>query len=1300
MSGSLEKFVIQRFDGSDFSLWKCEIKVYLAGHGYWGVVDGSSTRPTTQNEAAIWDEKDNKAMYVIMHGVERDLRRHLINCTSAKEMWDKLLSIHEQKCEMSVDLALEKFCSYRMKEDDTIANHVASVETLAQELSNLGAARDEKDIINRITSSLPLKYRHVVTSWNASAKEKKTRNELVARLLQEELTLKNLVQVESKMEAVALFAGKKAHQKKKSTQRGSVEEQKKKFPCHNCGQLNHWARECPKPKKNRGREKSKLALSAVSSVFASSSKKNFWYLDSAANNKLTGQRGWFHSFTELGSNEKPIKYGDGKVLYARGVGSIDVRRFVQGEWLEAEINNVFYVPEMEENLFSLSALTDAGMVVQFCGDRLFAKKNGKVVLEGIQTENKMWQLLIEFDPNSQANMASSAASMATWHERLGHVNAETLKKMKSSGSVVGLDFKASQEFFCEPCVLSKQKRVSHPVSTTRASVPGELFHMDICGPFSTPSFGGSNYYVVLKDDFSNYCFLYFLKQRSDILSKLEDFVVLCEAAGHPVKRIRSDQAREFVSEEAKKFYRKNKILHETSSPHTPQQNGRSEREIRTITEGIRTLLCSSELPEALWAEAGNTFVYVRNRTAIARLEGKTPFELWTGKKPDVSHLRVFGSDAYAIVQRKKQSKIKPQSEKLVFVGYKFESKAYKLWMRGTKDFYENCNVTFKENIRAESSCEVEIGSEFEDQESSSVRDVAHEQEVGESSVVEHVVSSTRRKRGPNKKYPVVEIPYNLRRNKMENIETGSNEQSIANLGYCFLATSDPTSLQEALESDEKDQWEQAIREELDSLDQNSTYNLVELPPGRKPIKNKWVFRKKCNDDGTVVRYKARLVVKGCSQVKGLDFQETFAPVVRYESVRTLLSIATATDMEIAQFDVKTAFLHGDLDEEIFMLQPEGFEDGTNRVCKLKKSLYGLKQAPRQWHQKLKNLLVQFGFEPTIADPCVFVNKSVEMLLAIYVDDGLACAKRKQDIETLFEKLKNEFEISVLDGNFFVSLQIRRNREKKILHVSQQTYAEKVLERFAMLDCHPISVPADPSSNLAKFEGKLDEKFPYRELVGSLMYLAVGTRPDIAYIVSKLSQFLEHPSVEHWNAAKRVLKYLKGTVNYGIEFKFDKTNANKLIAFGDADFAKSEDRRSISGVVLLLNNGPIVWSSRRQTGVTLSTTEAELVASSAAAQEVVWSRRLLHNIGFEQTAATQLNCDNAGMIKLAKNNVFHKRTKHVDIKYFYVREKVEEGVLEPVYVASAENLADMFTKPLPQASFAKLRESVGVVPFDV
>lgn len=488
-----------------------------------------------------------------------------------------------------------------------------------------------------------------------------------------------------------------------------------------------------------------------------------------------------------------------------------------------------------------------------------------------------------------------------------------------------------------------------------------------------------------------------------------------------------------------------------------------------------------------------------------------------------------------------------------------------------------------------------------------------------------------------------------------------------------------------------EKWKQSIKEELKAHEQNKTWSLIEKPKGERLIDCKWVFKIKDDPSGPV--FKSRLCAKGCGQIKGVNYTEVYSPTVRYDSIRVLLSEAVHNELEIFQFDVKTAFLYGDVKEDIYMKPPEGLDVPPNLVCKLNRSLYGLKQAPRCWNQKFDNLLKKFGFINSYADRCVYLGNvnNNKIYLLLYVDDGLLMSSSKESLQKVICELKDNFEIKQTDPKNFVGVQIERF--EKCIFIHQTKYIERLLCRFDMQDANSNNIPVDPHTSLEKGTELPDKNIPYREAVGSLMHLAVVSRPDIMYGVSLVSRYLNSYNQTHWNVVKKIFKYLKGTKDYGLCYTPSKSN---LEGYSDADYAKdTSTRRSLTGYVFIKNGAAVTWATQRQNSVALSTTEAEFMAACSATKEAIWLKRLLVDINEFNQNLICLNIDNQSAICLIKNVDYHKRCKHIDIKYNFIKEKYSEKQIDLNYVNTKEQYADIFTKALPKDQFQYLRTRIGV-----
>lgn len=1267
-------YQLHRFNGQNYQLWKRQMEIYMTENKLKPYILGTVMKPATNSQA--WEEKDAEAQAFIMRGLELQQLKYLTDCTTAAQMWSRLKTIHAEKSEQSAQVLLEKFINLKMEEDDNVMNFIATITSLTQRLKDMNLEQKEQMIISKILCSLPSKYDHVRTAWYAVPRSDQNIDKLTDHLVNEErlLNLRSAEISDNKINKTAFTASKEQRNGKFKGQSG-----KKGGKCNYCHKPGHWARECFKRQRdqqNKGtnqhnslsltmeddwnRNKTEHIERAQLFVAHSNSTEqkyyNIFYADSGATDHMSFQRQLFKVFKEFSKGDCHVKVGDGRRLCVRGVGDIEVK--VPNSRVVHTIKSVLLVPELDRNLISVCKCAEKGMKIVFeeGAEKVSFMKGDKIIVDGTRND-KLYKLNFFPVVNTEHYAANS---ISVWHERLGHVNYKTLQEMNNKKPILDMHIEniPADVPFCEGCAYGKQHRESFPKQgANRAKVPGEVFHADLCGKMSVPSIGKSNYFLLLKDDFSRYCFVYFLKNKTEVLDKLMEFCAEVQACGFKIKRLRTDGGSEFCNEEVNQFLLKMCIKHDVTTPRAPEQNGFIERQNRTVVESAKAMIHQRGLPLHLWAEATNTAVYVKNRTPSVVLNGKTPYELWWNKKPSVGHLKIFGSDAFVHVPKEQRTKWERNAFKGLMVGYNDESKAYRIYDP------TNRNILIRRDVKI------------------------NETKEKENEVVEiREIKDNQNKEGNHKEMnsvsPIKRSPYNTRsgaKSKTENSVSGDSELCIAEL--------EPTSLEEVLNSVDCHKWLEAIEEEITALNKNETWTLVERTKEMNVLSNQWVFKRKYTSNGEIEKYKARLVVRGCFQKAGVDYNEVYSPVVRYESVRVILSIAAAENMSILQFDVKTAFLHGIIEENIFMEQPFGFEK-DDRVCRLKKSLYGLKQASHQWNKRIVQFLVKFGFKQSTADLCVFIYAmNADMVyLALYVDDGLICGNSKPVIEKLLRDLHTEFEITYKEAEFFVGIQIDIDETNKKIKIFQNIYIQKILQRFNHINCSTVSTPAEPGTQFVQSMESNPTNFPYREAIGSLMYLMVCTRPDLAYIVGVLSRYVENPSDQHWKGVKRVFKYLKGTDNLGITFNIG-SGSKKVTMYCDSDFAGDLDtRRSTTGWIAFINDGPVAWSSKKQTVTATSTTEAEFIALCAAAKEVKWLRKLTADINASQTGPTPIQCDNQRAITLVHSPQSMKRTRHIDVRYFYTCDLQRNGDIDVQYVESGKQLADVLTKPLCKYKF--------------
>jgi hypothetical protein len=494
------------------------------------------------------------------------------------------------------------------------------------------------------------------------------------------------------------------------------------------------------------------------------------------------------------------------------------------------------------------------------------------------------------------------------------------------------------------------------------------------------------------------------------------------------------------------------------------------------------------------------------------------------------------------------------------------------------------------------------------------------------------------------------------------------------------------------------EWEVACQAEMRSFEHMSVYEVVPRPKGKNVVGSKWVFRIKRGPDGAILKYKARVVAQGFTQIEGVDYDEMFAPVAKLASLRTILALAAKLDLEIHQMDVKSAYLNGELKEEIYMKPPPGFDVPDGMVLKLVKALYGTKQGGHVWYENIRNTLNSMGYERTEADHAVFtrVRSGALSILALYVDDITMACKSLEVINQDKEQLKKHYEMTDLgEIAWILGVHVMRDRHAGWIALSQEKYALEILERFGKSDVRPISTPTLANEHLTKIDSPEVDVQQYQRAVGALMYLMLGTRPDLAYTVAALGRHSACPGKEHERALDHAFRYLRATSHWKLVFQQGTPNSAILKGFVDADWASDvNDRKSTSGFVFMLAGGAISWGSKKQSAVALSSTEAEYIAAAHAAKEVVWLRRLLTELKQKVGEPTILSMDNQSAIAIARNPEFHDRSKHIEIRHHFLRQKIDENELDLVFVPTGDQVADVLTKGLVREKHERFADAMG------
>lgn len=1325
----LEKITtISKFDGNDFPVWKAQIESIMEVKELSHLLTSSKPRKSgTDAEKAAkeveiieWEKKDKQVKSFLLLSLDNKHVRIVLKCKSSKEIWDRLTTMHEQRSSASKIVKQKEFFDLQMKYGEEVQDFISRAEYLYGILKDVGVTGiDESTLVNKIVSGLPRRYMNFISNWGNQGPESQKLSHLLPKLLAEDELLQKFKRKDETVLVGESSNDNKSRRKgghhhtgnnsnhnnrnKKTDKKWSKNNAQKKHDkkCYYCKEEGHFKKECPKLKeKNKQEPEKEEDPKEVSAIIADScytESTSEWILDSGATEHMSYERSSFVNYTTLNPYRK-IRYGNFNEGKGIGIGDIPVQVKSGSKTKNLILKNVLYVPDMRRKLLSVSAITESGGIGEIKRNSIVVKNSSGLILFEADKIGKLYMVNLKEMIESEADATETDSPLNVWHERLCHLNKRTIVKMVAQNSVLGLDgidpkqrFKKgeAERIDCQVCSLSKMTKKTFPSSRRKRSErAGEIWHVDVCGPIGTETYTGAKYVILFKDEFSNFRYIYFMKTKEEVYDSIRRCIAQAEFSGKTVKGMVSDCGSEFMSKRTQSLFLDKGIVHNTSAPFTPSQNGFIERDNRTLMEATRALLFSKNLPEKLWGEAASTVVYTLNRTINKNTIDKTPYEIYLGVKPDLRHLKVFGSLAIVKAQEKKRSgyqkKLDARGFKGILVGYE-RAFTYRIFDPKTSKIVISRDVVFDETKTLELRKKNKYKTYESCIDSLPVHMLLEEEELDEN---EDDIEN----RNDESFHSVEEGNLSPPRAGFEDESDTDGEALIAD-------GEEPQTFIEAVKSPDAKFWKRAMQEEFDSLIQNKTFDLVSLPEGRKPITCKWVFKIKRNTDGSIERYKCRLVARGFSQKAGIDYHETFSPVARLDSIRLILSIVAKEDLDLIHFDVATAFLYGKLDEEIYMSQPEGFERNKSLFCKLNKSIYGLKQASKVWNECFRNFLRKFDLKQINKDSCIFIKEAKDstLMLALYVDDGLLCSNNQALLKETLNYLKTSFNIKVMDAKCFVGLQIERNRRTRQLFIHQKYYVERTIKRFKFDKCRAFTTPANSGVVFCK-SGTIDEQegkminLPYREAIGCLIYISNGTRPDICYIVNKLASYCACPKSAHWKAVQRVFSYLNNTSCFGICYGEE----SDLIAYSDADFASDVDsRRSTSGIVIKLHGGAILWYSKKQATVAKSTTEAEVIAASLACSEIVWCRQFLQELGKGISKPTKLLVDNQGSIKLILNQQVHSKIKHLDIKLLFCREVCTEGKINLLYTDTKSQTADILTKNLSRQQFQLLREKMGL-----
>ncbi|KAJ4817812.1 hypothetical protein LUZ62_030378 [Rhynchospora pubera] len=1316
---------------TNFLTWQAQILPIVHGYNFTRFLNSPPPNPTKSTpdgriefnqDHLLWSRQDQLLLGWLRSSVSESIQAQLVSCTTSASLWN---SIHQQFASTSRAklIDLKRQWQSVSRGSSSCAEFLQLLRRIADELAFIGAPLTDDDMVLTAINGLGSEFNPFVAAITATSRsESLTFADFTGMLLSHEALLhaQQSISTTSNSSLPAAFAttsgngfsrtnnrfrnnsnrqgqGRgasgfrptyspiqnngsvsvfKPHNATQSTSSNSqspaIQSQSsasggpdsQQQPCQICKKFRHTAKNCRWRYQPDPNYQPKQAYVAQPTNVPNS---NEWILDSGASHHVTNDINNLSAFFDYQGQDN-LQIGDGTGLPIHHIGTTS---FSFSNNITITLKNTLHVPTFSRNLISLSKLLldNPSLIITFSNSSCFLKDHHtKIILLEATCINGLYYIQAlppKISPQAYLGIRTTAQM---WHDRLSQVEnlfETTIKTLRTDG---GTEYK--------------------PIGTTFPQ-----------------------------------------------------------------------------------------IVHQTTCPHTPQQNGVSERKHRHIIELALATMSNANLPTTFWDEIFSSIVYVINR--LPSHNSTIPYTTLFNKQPNYSFLRVLGCACFPYTRPYNSHKLDLRALTCVFVGYSTTQKGYRCLHIPTNKIYVSRHVQFDElSFPFHSNFNTPASSN----QSGSPSNQTIPLSVFRSVLAQNLVDTTQALNPSNYAGPFSTI---TTRSNTTSVPTISTQQQAHHQQFslhsptrqeiplpdrspiCPLSSDrNPSSTSSSAETSEtpiltpdnpittsvteispatkhqnppkhpmitrtrdntrkprhfpdfvahftaldheprtftqantRHEWRQAMSVEIDALAANNTWTLVPPPSDQAIIGCKWVYRIKRRSDGTIDRYKARLVAKGFLQQEGVDFFDTFSPVVRPTTIRVILSLAVSHKWSIRQLDVNNAFLHGDLKERVFMSQPPGFIDPTrpNHVCLLSKSLYGLKQSPRAWFQKLSSTLLALGFFESQYDPSLFISHAHNHLtmVLVYVDDILITGSNPSLISSYISHLHNSFSLKDLgDINFFLGIQVTKTPTG--LHLNQSKYIHDILVKANMVNAKHSPTPMSTSTLLSTDDSALfDNPKLFRSIIGALQY-ATLTRPDISFAVNKVSQFMQNPTINHWTAVKRILRFLCGTIQHGLQLQ--PGSPLDINAYCDADWAGCPvDRRSTTGFCIYLGKNLVSWSAKKQPTVSRSSTEAEYRALAVTCAELLWLRYLLKELRVMPSTPPTIWCDNIGATFLASNPIFHARTKHIEIDFHFCRERIINKEIQVHFLSSSDQIADALTKPLAISRFQFLCNKLTVVP---
>lgn len=1309
-----------------------------------------------------WKRNDAQVRTLLRTSVDSKHHTLFIGCSIAQEMWTQLKKNFEQSDILYQLQLVRRLNQLKLSDYTDFDSWYSKFRDVATLLKQTQLSTDQY-IIGTALANLTAEFDSFCTNIHLNVNKDTSMDTVLAQIFQEKRRQNMNKDLDNtNLGSGAAFIAKGSKSRNFNTTRRSnrrqqdswdrKDSQEQTIKCYTC-QGNHKEADCyyahpekaPKgwlqrhlqpPGGKRSSNESQTMTLYATCLLAKPDLKDDWLLDSGATRHMCNNLALFHIYEE---KEDIVQVGKGSIP-SKGVGTIQF----ESENGHFNLSNVLYVPELASNLLSLSQLKKSGCHFSTMTNTLLW--NGRPLLR-FKEDQGLFKALVHPQRQPQKeqtallaqNPKGKLSNLELWHRRLGHPSLKTLCQIKG----LKASFKDESNFNCSTCFQAKShRRIGKAPSRRRVTRAFQLCFIDVVGPITPISHDGYRYYMIVTDAYTKARWIFLLEKKGDAFKAIKQFIAMIkrEFKATP-EAFRLDNGKEYGGKQLVALLDSNQIQLELTAPYSPEQNGQAERAHAVVDMKARCLLLQAGLPQNLWPYAIRQAVRLANRTPIEKADWKTPYSLLYNKEPDdFDKLFVFGCKAFAHIpqeKRVKSAKFAPRAEKGVYLGME-SSQTHYIWIPSkdkvvrTRDFTldeASFPYTSSQTSQVEETFHEEVivpvsGNHTEEEEA---RGNGERQDLPTTNTTDpmevddsfHIVLDTptpaqRENRPSNANQARLQARMAQKRARLPTriLPTRSRQPpTFFQVEYNYqhpppppspmalLATVEPRTFQEATKSNESTQWWEAMKKEHNSLLKNETWKVVSRPSNTQVLRGKWVYKIKENIKTKEKLYKARYCVQGQDQ----DVTDTFSGVVDSSTWLLLLALSVVSGLQCHQVDIDTAFLYGKITDTIYVELPEGFKQG-NMVALLHKALYGLKTAPKTWFKRLRDWLLSQGFTQSKSDSCVFFKLNPILWIVVYVDDLLILAKEDKVVEGFKSQLKNEFSIKDI-GPITKYLGMEVYKTKDSITLTQKAYISKILDTFGMTNCKPTKLPFNPSLKLEKPpEGYVapDElRANYCSMVGSCVHLECRTRPDISYAIYELTRHMANPTEQHVTAAKSLLRYLKGTKDWGIQFSIKNKdrphNRLQFQAFADADFANNKDRHSLSGLILMAANGPIWWKTQRQSTIALSTTEAEYYGYTPLAKRAMWVYGLLEELGVQHLIQKpiQLFGDNQPAIQATKDAT--KRSKHFDIKYHFIRELIENEQVAIHYTPTETMKADGLTKPLSYPQFDKFRQQIGVIP---